>query len=770
MVINSALCFVLIALALLTERMAPARGRSLQRVLGTVVFLFSTAIFSQYLTGMDLGLDWPGSRNPGTTDPFPGRMPGLSALGFMLCGLVLSNMHSVTSLRGGLAIQALSVLVIVNGLIGIAGHLIPLSLFYSNYVFGQMALSTDFGFIIAGTVFCLVWSRDDWYSKRRLIQRNDQRIVATGVLTLGLAVCTAMLAGFVVMVKQVEHLAGNSQLDLLKSSVTLFQLNLDLRMDQVTLVADRPVMREALDKLNRNPGDKETLARLRMNMPALLANGFSALEIADPEGKPWMSVGKFVPEESMGVALRSRHPATLMWQDGFVLRTQIPMQVDGRTVAVFKAEQRLHRLAEMLNSAHMLEESGEVAICGRLAAEFTCFPQRRIMQPYRVPYSAQLPMGLALAGNTGVLVGRDYRGENVVAAHGSIGDLGLGMVVKMDTAELYLPLRHSMYQVILLMVLVLLIGGWVLYRSVSPLARRLESSENRLQQALEGSRISLWDWDMKSGSVYLSEKWAELLGEPAHPMTMQMDKLQAMVHPEDLPTLLEHLRLVIKGVENAYDLEHRIRLRDGRERWIRSRGKVAERGADGRVLRMVGTNVDISRRKQAEFLLAHQASHDALTGLPNRLFFPDRLEQAMARSRRQKTLMAVMYLDIDRFKGINDTLGHEAGDALLKEFAARISAVLRTTDTAIRLGGDEFVIILEGLGSRENGAAVAEKIVASMRTPFSVGKGTLRITTSAGLCYYQGDASLNGDALLRKADEAMYQAKAAGRNNVKFAG
>ena len=378
-------------------------------------------------------------------------------------------------------------------------------------------------------------------------------------------------------------------------------------------------------------------------------------------------------------------------------------------------------------------------------------------------------MSHALAGNTGVLVGRDYRGENVVAAHGPVGGFGLGMVVKVDTAELYLPLRHSMYQVILLMVLTLLIGGWVLYRSVSPIARRLEYSENRLKQALEGSGIALWDWDMKSGTVYLSERWAELIGEPAHPMTMQIDKLQSMVHREDLPTLLEHLRLVFKGVENAYDLEHRIRLPDGRERWLRSRGKVAERDAQGRVLRMVGTNADISRRKEAEVQLAHQASHDALTGLPSRLFFPDRLEQAMARSRRQKSLMAVMYLDVDKFKGINDTLGHEAGDSLLKGFAERILSILRTTDTAIRLGGDEFVIILEGLGSRENGAAVAGKIVTAMHPPFTVGKGTLRVTTSAGLAYFEGEESLDGDALLRKADEALYQAKAAGRNNVKFA-
>jgi diguanylate cyclase (GGDEF)-like protein/PAS domain S-box-containing protein len=649
------------------------------------------------------------------------------------------------------------------------GQLVPLGLFYSDYVFGQMALSSAGAFVIAGICLWLSWRRAPWYAKRQLVKRDEQRITLAGVLVLGLTVGTAMLAGFAVMVGPVRDLAANSQLELLNSNVTLFRLNLESRVDRVALMTDRPVLRQDLALLNSDTRDPAVSARLLPSMKNMMTQGFSAIEVADAKGRVWVSEGTFAPAGIMIVPLKARLPSMLLWHDGFVLRTEVPMIVDGAAVATIRVEQRLPALTEFMAAEHLLEESGEIGLCGRTATQFVCFPQRLIPRPYTVSYSAELPMGRALSGNTGAFSGRDYRRENVIAAHGPVGDFGLGMVVKADTADLYLPLRRDMYRLLGLMVLILAVGGWILYRSVTPLTRRLEHSESRLQLALEGSAISLWDWDLASGRVYLSERWAELLGEPPHPMTMQVDKLQAMVHPDDLPMLLKHLGLVMKGTESAYDVEHRIRLPDGRERWIRSRGKVAGHDAAGRVARMVGTNVDITRRKEAEFLLSHQASHDALTGLPNRLFFKDRLEQAMARSQRQESLMAVMYMDIDKFKSINDTLGHEAGDVLLKEFAARMSTVLRTTDTAVRLGGDEFVMILEGLGDREDGLRVADKVAAAMKPQFALGKTRLRITTSAGLAFYQGELPSVGEALLRRADEALYAAKAAGRNNIKVA-
>ena len=178
---------------------------------------------------------------------------------------------------------------------------------------------------------------------------------------------------------------------------------------------------------------------------------------------------------------------------------------------------------------------------------------------------------------------------------------------------------------------------------------------------------------------------------------------------------------------------------------------------------------DITRQKLEEKRLVNLARIDPLTGVANRTGFELRLAEAMERSRSAGALMALMYLDIDRFKQINDQFGHNAGDELLRAFAGRLSQTLRSGDIRARLGGDEFTVIMEGLPSAETAATMAASIVEIMRTPFVMEQQTISITTSIGLAFYQG-GSTTADALVRRADEMLYQAKAAGRNNVQVSG
>ena len=177
---------------------------------------------------------------------------------------------------------------------------------------------------------------------------------------------------------------------------------------------------------------------------------------------------------------------------------------------------------------------------------------------------------------------------------------------------------------------------------------------------------------------------------------------------------------------------------------------------------------DITTLKRVEQQLRILARHDTLTGLPNRNQFDVKLADAMARSRRSGTPMALMFLDIDHFKSINDTLGHHGGDAVLRQFAERLTSAVRATDTVARLAGDEFVIILEGLHLAEESATVAKKIIAAMTGPFDVLGHPRQVTTSVGIAIGHGDDT-DGDALLRRADDALYDAKAAGRNTFRVA-
>jgi diguanylate cyclase (GGDEF)-like protein len=189
---------------------------------------------------------------------------------------------------------------------------------------------------------------------------------------------------------------------------------------------------------------------------------------------------------------------------------------------------------------------------------------------------------------------------------------------------------------------------------------------------------------------------------------------------------------------------------------------------------MVGTNADVTERKRGEQELAESraeleraAWHDALTGLPNRELLLDRLEQALARSRRNRQLLAVFYLDLDGFKAINDSMGHAAGDALLKQFAERLRRAVRTSDTVARLSGDEFVVLLEDLRGAKDADVIASTIVETAREEFTIDSRKLRVTTCVGVAFAKEE--LSGAELLKLADTALYQAKRSGRDRYHVA-
>ena len=292
---------------------------------------------------------------------------------------------------------------------------------------------------------------------------------------------------------------------------------------------------------------------------------------------------------------------------------------------------------------------------------------------------------------------------------------------------------------------------------------------DRLKLALDNSGLALWDFDLRTGRMYLSEQWQAMLGGPARSSVISQQELEAIISPEDLPQLSAHLHDVLEGASSHYDIEYRVRSASGEWIWIRTIGKVVERDAAGRAVRITGTNSDITARKHAEMELAHEATHDGLTGLPNRSLFYDRLERAMIRTRRSKKLMAVMYVDIDRFKSINDTFGHDMGDVLLTAFARRLAGCMREADTVARMGGDEFTLIVEELAEREAGVHLAEKIVAATRPEFALGDRAVAICSSVGVAFYEGEDDVARDALIKKADEALYAAKSGGRNTFRVA-
>ncbi|MGE4537950.1 MAG: diguanylate cyclase [Desulfovibrio sp.] len=239
----------------------------------------------------------------------------------------------------------------------------------------------------------------------------------------------------------------------------------------------------------------------------------------------------------------------------------------------------------------------------------------------------------------------------------------------------------------------------------------------------------------------------------------------AMVPDEDRPAVLDHARRVLEG--DPAPIEHRIIHKNGTIRYVRNT-PVVHYDAAGTLVAYDGIINDITERRRAEALITRMSLHDGLTNLPNRALFMDRLRQTLRLAERAHERAAVYFIDLDRFKGVNDAYGHEVGDKVLQETAKRLAGCVRRSDTVARLGGDEFVALTPGVGDAAHAAVIAAKMVAALRKPFSVSGHDCQLGGSVGVALFPEDGVRAGE-LVRRADAAMYAAKNAGRNAWRMA-
>ena len=287
---------------------------------------------------------------------------------------------------------------------------------------------------------------------------------------------------------------------------------------------------------------------------------------------------------------------------------------------------------------------------------------------------------------------------------------------------------------------------------------RLRESEKRFALAVAGARDGIWDWDLETDVVYYSPRWLDLLGltpEQALPgPATWLDRIES----DDQTGLRKALQAHLDGETPHFEYECRMSNAAGELIWVLARG-LAVRDEHGRAVRIAGSLSDISDRKSTEAMLVHEALHDALTGLPNRNLFLDRLDLAMRQHRRdRKRKFAVLFLDLDRFKAINDSLGHAAGDELLIEFGRRLGMFLRPGDSVARLGGDEFAILLNDVTNLSEATRVAERVHELLSQKFVIADKEIFATASIGIALSDVKYERSGD-LLRDADLAMYRTK-----------
>lgn len=297
------------------------------------------------------------------------------------------------------------------------------------------------------------------------------------------------------------------------------------------------------------------------------------------------------------------------------------------------------------------------------------------------------------------------------------------------------------------------------------------TNERLLAEAQRIANLGNWAWDLSCDEIEVSDQSCRIFGVPRTSPKVFYQLFQRAIHDDDRAAFDRAIHQAVQG--QPADIEFRIHLQGGQEKTLLMH---AERSGPAGSSHLFGTLQNITERKKTEESIRRLAYFDTVTGLPNRTLFSEHLKRALAKAARNGSCVAVMFLDLDNFKRINDSLGHVAGDQLLKEVSVRLQQSIRTTDvaardasedTVARLGGDEFTVLLTDMADASHAGVVAERILDSLGKPLMLAGNRVSVTSSIGIAIYPDDGH-ESDVLLKHADAAMYQVKYKGRNGVFF--
>jgi diguanylate cyclase (GGDEF)-like protein/PAS domain S-box-containing protein len=613
--------------------------------------------------------------------------------------------------------------------------------------------------------------------------RKSHRIILIGSLILVALTLASGIAVYIVMQGQAETILIKSLQTTLRSERRLFESEISSGATNALTVSTRPFVIQNLQRMRNQPDDTTGRLALQKIANSFLPTGFAGVAFHDVHDARIVQAGRLSENPALSVPLNIQAGVSLLWDGQLVLQV-IREVVDetGTRIGTARTESALPHLTRALFEAGSLGKTAGLAVCAPQEQDMQCFPLTLThlvsTRMARNMKGRPLPMSHALDGKSGTLSTQDYRGNNVVAAYTPMGSLGPGMVLKIDRDELFGPVKRQLQVIVPLLGGLVLVGMLLLYGLVAPLVRKLVMSERvtaevndklrdveeRWRFALDSTGAGVWDLNVPTNQILLSKRCKEMLGFAEDEIDTRVDGWMQLIHPDDLPGIEAVRQRLASGEHDIFNIEHRMRCRDGDWKWIHARGMVVARDADNKPLRLIGTYLDISERKQAEETIRRQANFDPLTQLPNRSLFLDRMAQEIIKSRRANLPFGLLLIDLDEFKEVNDTLGHDVGDILLQEAARRIRSCVRDADTVARLGGDEFTVMLTELSDHTTHVEdIAQKIIARLAEPYQLGNEMAYVSASIGITLFPRDAG-DIDTLMKHADQAMYAAKKQGRN------
>lgn len=375
---------------------------------------------------------------------------------------------------------------------------------------------------------------------------------------------------------------------------------------------------------------------------------------------------------------------------------------------------------------------------------------------YAIAFVAGYPTIGRLAGMVAML-------PILLAAHyfGVVGGLASGVLAALSNTGLLLLVGETeLVSAGRIVTAVVLVVFGVASGVIRDLAARGRRSQELLDIAFEAAQDGLWDYRLDPERVYFSPRWFTMLGYEPDELEHSVATWTSLIHEDDRESAIATVDKVAREGRPSFAMSIRMREKSGDWRWILARGKVVERDEHGAARRLVGTHSDISALKQAEDELVHLAYHDQLTDLPNRRALMERAAQLIGRIGRTPGphLGAVLLLDLDSFQDVNDSFGHDVGDALLEQAARRLQEIIRHTDALYRLGGDEFAVLLTEMTHDTDAGVVASKLIKAFADPFVIADHTIYTAFSVGIAVYPRDGEEVAE-LLRKADTALYRSK-----------
>ena len=619
------------------------------------------------------------------------------------------------------------------------------------------------------------------------LKHQGRRISFIGGFVLVALTLAAGISVYIVMQQRAELILSKSLQASLQSHIQLAESQIDRALNNAQTVATRIYPVKNLQLLKSEPGNATAIDELQRTADSFLKAGFTGLSFFDANGREVARAGKFSDKYILRVRLKIDGNIFLLWRDQFTLHSSIDMfDSQGQRVGAVVVEENLLRLTQALDMVASIGKSGEFVLCSPIkddTNEMHCFPSRisgtNFSRLARMIDGKALPMNNALNGETGIIFTNDYRREQVVAAYAPVGLYGLGAVLKIDQEELYNPVTERLKFIVPMLIVLILLGMLLLNIMVAPLVRKLVKSE----QATREVNSLLIDSETRTRAI-LDSVDEGIFTINANGFIESFNPAAEGIFGYRADEIIgRHVKLLTPGTQ-AEQQDDSLQTYTGAGNKVAPGVLMPVTGLrkDGVSFPMeistsevqvqrrrlfIASARDITARKQTEQRLLRLASHDALTGLPNRDLLQDRIRQALIQAHRNGDQGAVLFIDLDQFKAINDSMGHDVGDLLLKQVAQRLTASLRSEDTVARQGGDEFIVLLHTVADAQDAGSAAERLLTDLLVPYQIESKELHISASIGISVFPNDG-VDADTLLKHSDTAMYHAKEVGRNNFQF--